>query len=197
MADTAVDETVAELNSRSDAELLHLSRGVTGEAAFRELYRRHHGAVRGFLARLLRDAQAAEDVLQETFLRVHLHRGRHDPSLPFRPWLFRIARNLGLNALEARKPTGRSPGDAVAANDAVPVAAARRESRDATREALDALPDEMRALLIQRHGLGMTLDELASSWELNERTIRTRLQAAVDELTRALILRREVSRDDV
>ena len=190
-AEVAVDPTLDSLRSRSDVALLH--EGGAADGAFRELYRRHHAAVRGFLVRLLRDAEAAEDVLQETFLRVHLNRARHDPAQPFRPWLFSIARNLALNTLRARRRPGRAASDAAAAaaGDSVPHTAARREERDAAREALDTLPDEMRALLIQRHGLGMTLDELASSWELNERTIRTRLQAAVSELTRALLVLRQ------
>ncbi len=181
------------LDARPDGELLRLARGAAGEAAFRELYRRHRPAVLGFLVRLVRDAAAAEDALQETFLRVHQHLDRHDPARPFKPWLFRIARNVGLDALAAgRRPGRTTAGDATPASksDRVPLEAARSESRDATREALDTLPDDMRALLIQRHGLGLSLDELASSWDLNERTIRTRLQAAVDKLTQALLAQR-------
>lgn len=189
----AMDEAQSRLHARPDGELLRLARDGTDDAAFRELYRRHRAVVQGFLRRLLQDDAAAEDVLQETWLRVHQHLDRHDPARAFRPWLFQIARNLGLNALAARARPGRATaGDAStsATSDRVPLEAARAESRDAAREALDALPDEMRALLLQRHGLGMTLDELASSWDLNERTIRTRLQAAVDRLTQALLARR-------
>jgi RNA polymerase sigma factor (sigma-70 family) len=181
------------LDTRPDGELLRLTRGPAGDAAFRELYRRHRPPVLGFLQRLLRDAAAAEDALQETFLRVHQHLDRHDPARPFRPWLFRIARNVGLDALASgRKPGRATAGDArpASTSDRVPLDAARSESRDATREALDALPDDTRALLLQRHGLGLSLEELASSWDLNERTIRTRLQKAVDELTQALLARR-------
>jgi RNA polymerase sigma-70 factor (ECF subfamily) len=188
-----MDPARAGLHARSDGELLRLCREGDPDGAFRELHRRHHAAVRGFLVQLLRDPATAEDVLQETFLRVHQHRERFRSSQAFRPWLVRIARNLGLNALRSgRKPGRETAGDAAAAStsDRVLLEAARRESREATREALDDLPDEMRALLIQRHGLGMSLDELASSWDLNERTIRTRLQAAADRLTQALLARR-------
>lgn len=189
----AMDPARSRLETSTDGELLRLARGPDGEAAFRELHRRHRPALLGFLRRLLRDETAAEDVAQETFLRVHGHLDRHDPERPLRPWLVRVGRNLALNALaSARKPGRVTAGDASpgAASDRVPQQAADRESSDAAREALDDLPDEARALLLQRHGLGMSLDELAASWDLNERTIRTRLQAAVDELTRALLRRR-------
>jgi RNA polymerase sigma-70 factor (ECF subfamily) len=190
---TAMDEARAALRSRPDGELLRLARGANGDAAFRELYGRHRAPVLGFLGRLLRDSAAAEDALQESFLRVHQHLDQHDPSRSFRPWLFQIARNVGLNALRSSgQPVRQTSGDGAraATSDRVPREAALRESTGEARDALDALPDEMRALLIQRHGLGMSLDELASSWDLNERTIRTRLQAAVDRLTQALLARR-------
>ncbi len=188
----AVEESPAGLTSRSDVELLH-SRGASRDAAFRELYRRHHQDVRGFLTRLVRNAQAAEDVLQETFLRVHLNREKHDAKLAFRPWLYSIARNLGLNALRGKSKPVESVAktDPAAKDDSARLEAAKSESREEVRGALDDLPDEMRALLIQRHGLEMTLEELASSWELNERTIRTRLEKAAEQLTRALVARRQ------
>ena len=182
------------LEAQQDLELLRRAREADDPQAFKELYRRHREPVLGFLSRLLGEPQAAEDVLQETFLRVHQHMDRHDLRQPFRPWLFRIARNLGINALRAKGKPGRATGGeatgAAATSDRVPRDAARSESRDAARAALEALPAETRALLIQRHGLGMKLEELAASWEVNERTIRTRLQAAVDQLTQALLAQR-------
>lgn len=189
----AMDEAQrTALAARADRELLRLAREAPGGEAFKELYRRHREPVRGFLSRLLDDPDAAEDVLQETFLRVHQHLDRYDPAQPFRPWLLRIARNLGLNALQSRRKAGRaSAGDAdPAASDRVPREAAGREARGDARLALQSLPDDVRALLLQRHGLGMKLEELASSWGVNERTIRTRLQGAVDQLTQALLARR-------
>jgi len=52
------------------------------------------------------------------------------------------------------------------------------------------LPEETRALLIQRHGLDMTLDDLAESFACDERTVRRRLVAAGELLARALLAAR-------
>lgn len=191
---TIMDDTRTKgFAALSDPDLvLRARKGEPG--AFRELYRRHREPVLSFLARLTGDPPAAEDLLQETFLRVHQHLDRYEPRQAFPPWLFRIARNLALNALASRKKPGRETAEeaaqGAASSDRVPRLAAAQESERAARAALDALSPETRALLLQRHGLGMKLEELASSWDVNERTIRTRLQAAVDQLTRALLAQR-------
>lgn len=62
--------------------------------AFRILYDRHHRSVFNFLLRFLGDHRAAEDLLQETFLRMFTHRETYRPIAAFRTWLFTIARNL-------------------------------------------------------------------------------------------------------
>ena len=70
--------------------------------AFEQVVRQHQQSVWRFLRRLLGDAAAAEDVTQETFLRVH----RRLPSYGFRSsftsWVFQIARNAGLDELRRR-----------------------------------------------------------------------------------------------
>lgn len=71
-------------------------------AAFRALYDRHHRAVFTFLRRSLGNRQLAEDLLQETFLRVFAHREDYRPSAAFRTWLFTIARNLLIDQLRQR-----------------------------------------------------------------------------------------------
>lgn len=75
-------------------------------AAFQVLYDRHHRSVFGFLLRSLGERRAAEDLLQETFLRVFTHRETYRPAATFKTWLFTIARNLLVDHLRQRS---RSP----------------------------------------------------------------------------------------
>ncbi len=63
----------------------------------------------------------------------------------------------------------------------------RREDAERTRGALDDLPPDARALLLQRHGLGMSIAELSESWSVTERTVMNRLKGAVLLLARALV----------
>lgn len=69
------------------------------EACFERLLARYRTPLLTFLYRMVRDAQLAEDLAQETFLRVYRARGEYRPEAKFSTWLFRIAANLALNAL--------------------------------------------------------------------------------------------------
>ncbi|MCO5165306.1 MAG: sigma-70 family RNA polymerase sigma factor [Planctomycetes bacterium] len=172
-----------------DARLALLAREDPGGPAFRTLYERHRGPVYGLLLRLLDDPALAEDALQETFFRVHEHLDRYDAGRPFRPWLLTIARNVALNALRARRKACAPPQDEPerAVSDRVARHTAAREDARAARAALAALDDDDRALLVMRHGLGLKLDDLAAVYGCTERTVRNRLQAALDRLTRKLL----------
>jgi RNA polymerase sigma factor (sigma-70 family) len=160
--------------------------------AFHALYQRHATEVWRFVRRLVGDATLAEDVLQETFFRVYQHLSRYESDRPFRPWLFRIARNAALNALRARRKLQLSEKACEGVDSGrVPAQAAAREAAAEARLALQGLPDEQQALLLQRHLLGMTQVELAESWGCTERTIRNRLEVATQALTQTLLAARE------
>lgn len=184
-------EPATGLGKMADAALAVLARQDPSGPAFRELYERHKGDVHRFLLRLLDDRDLAEDLLQETFFRVYWHLDRYDPTRPFRPWLLRIARNAGINALKGRRktdPPGEDDPPERAASDRVPRQAELAEERGAARRALAALDEEDRALLVMRHGLALKLEEIAESLGCTERTVRNRLHAAVERLTRAMLI---------
>lgn len=177
---------------RSDGELVAIVRrhDAAADAAFRELYERHKDEAFTLLMRILRERSLAEDVLQEAFFRVYLSLDRFDPERSFRAWLQRIVRNAAIDALRTRtkekrieedraRATGAASGDTVRE-------VAEREAAARARAALLALPDEPRALLIQRHGSGLQLSELAESWACSERTIVNRLREAAGLLVQAL-----------
>lgn len=177
-----------DLDTLEDAQLAALAREDPTGPGFRALYERHRATVWRFLLRLVGDAALAEDLLQESFFRAYQQLARYDAGRAFRPWLLGIARNTALHALRARGKPGPSPR--ASHSDRVPHQAAAREGERLAREALQDLPDDERALLIQRHALGLPLAELAAAWGCTERTIRNRLHAATAALTRALLARR-------
>lgn len=157
------------------------------EDAFRTLYDRHRNDVYRFAIRLLGDRELARDAVQETFLRVYRFLDCYDPARPFRPWLLRVAHNTGLNTL--RQAKGKPEGDAAdrAISERVTKAVSASEATYDVQRALETLADEQRALLLQRYGMGLKLTELAETWEVTERTVRNRLHAATDALTRSLL----------
>jgi RNA polymerase sigma-70 factor (ECF subfamily) len=178
---------------QEERALVALARGRedSAEPAFKLLYERLRDEVFSFLVRLVRDDALAEDLLQETFLRVYRGLDRHHPERSFRAWVFQIARNAALDSLRGKKKDQRIAEESARRaseprSDLVPEVA-RREDEAGARAALEALPVEVRALLVQRHGLGMTLEELAQSHACTDRTILTRLRAAVTLLARNIL----------
>jgi RNA polymerase sigma-70 factor (ECF subfamily) len=82
-----------ELEEVSDERLMERYAGGDG-AAFDALFRRYEGRAYAFFYRRTGSEDRAWDLYQELFLRLHRGRSSYDPSLPFAPWLFQIARRL-------------------------------------------------------------------------------------------------------
>lgn len=171
-----------------------MKREPVTDAEILRLYEAHGEVVLDFAGRIVRDRALAEDVLQETFLAARASWDRYDPSRPVRAWLLGLARNHALMAMRKRKKDERLATSAPARADETPSAviraAAATEERATAREALLDLDDETRALLVERHGLGRKIDEIAESWDVAEKTVRNRLKAAGEAFAKAFLARR-------
>jgi RNA polymerase sigma-70 factor (ECF subfamily) len=86
----------------SDEQLVRLV-ASGDEEAFDQVYLRYKAKLRKFIGGFIEDNQAAEDLLQETFLRVYRHAERYEHTHSFAAWLYRIAANLCLNELRRRR----------------------------------------------------------------------------------------------
>ncbi|MEZ0228153.1 MAG: RNA polymerase sigma factor [Planctomycetota bacterium] len=152
------------------------------------LYEEHKEEVFGFLIHFLGDRALAEDVLQESFLKAFRSFDRFERGRDFRPWLHQIVRNCALDAMRRRRKERGTPraSERVTPDSGAHGIVVRGEDVARARAALDALPDETRLILLQRHGLGMKVLELAEVWGLSERTMRYRLEDAAAELAAAL-----------
>ncbi len=152
------------------------------ESGFDVLFRRWSGRVLRFLERMIREPAVAEELLQETFLRVHRAREKWEPSARFSTWLFTIATNLALN--ELRRPfrrsvhesteaehRGASPELAAEAPAVDDVAHARRLGGDVER-ALASLPERQRAALWLTAVEGLSYAEVAASLETSPHSVK-------------------------
>jgi RNA polymerase sigma-70 factor (ECF subfamily) len=87
-------------------EALFAAYRAGNEAAFEQLFGRYQAPLGRHLDRMLDDAAAAEDLVIETFLRLHRHAHRWRAGTPLRPWIFTIARNLARNRLRSQRLWG-------------------------------------------------------------------------------------------
>src|ERR1700752_783919 len=89
------------VDPESDADLVSRLRAGDPEA-FDEVHRRFHARLFGFLARLTRSRDVAEDLLEETWLRVVIPAARLRPDTQIGPWLFTVARHLHVSYRRSR-----------------------------------------------------------------------------------------------
>jgi RNA polymerase sigma-70 factor (ECF subfamily) len=139
------------------------------ESAFSELVERHRRELQAHAYRIVGSREDAEDLTQETFLRAWRMRESFQGRASFRAWLYRIATNTCLSALErrSRRPQGvQSPGalEAIPAADAEPdeVLVTKETAHLAVLAAVQHLPPRQRAVLIVRDVLGWPAKETAA-----------------------------------
>ena len=152
------------------------------ESAFDALFRRWSGRVLRFVERMIREPAVAEELLQETFLRVHRAREKWEPSARFSTWLFTIATNVALN--ELRRPFRRSfhestdaeregaPRELAAEAPAVDEVAHVRRVAGEVELALASLPERQRAALWLTAVEGLSYAEVAVSLETSAQSVK-------------------------
>ena len=171
----------------TDEELVRLTLG--GDArAFTMLIDRHAPSCLRYGTRMLGDRADAEDVAQETFMRVHKSLSQYDERTPFRTWLFSILVNRCRTALSQRIRRERR----IVADDSemmlasVPSTAQATELRDDVERALRRLVAEQREAFLLRHVEQLDYDEIARLTGARPSAVRMRVKRACDRLQELL-----------
>jgi RNA polymerase sigma-70 factor (ECF subfamily) len=168
--------------------------------AYKELITRYWKPLLKFAYRHLGDAWAAEDAVQETFLKVYKALPEYEPrpEARFSTWLFRIAYRVCLNELTARKRYSIRLTE-IAREARIDEAAKPDERaagvRDFMAEALGKIPERQRAALLLRVNEGLTYDEIGEVLGLTRSAVESLIFRARSGLRR--LLDGEGSDDDV
>jgi RNA polymerase sigma-70 factor (ECF subfamily) len=177
-------------NSDADdraAELDLARRAHRGDAAaFDQLVLRFHRPVHRFCWRLVRSPDA-EDLAQETFIRVFVHFERFDPERPLLPWLIAIARRLCLDLLRRRKVRTGVEAPVITHPAVGPESEAQlREELSRLDRALADLDEGPRAAIVLFHIEEMSYRDIAAALEVPMGTVMTWLHRGRAQLKRAL-----------
>ena len=172
------------------------------EAAYRELLTRYERPVFSLIFRMVRDRETAEDLSQETFIKVLNNLDRYSPEFKFSSWLFKIANNLTIDHLRRRRVDTISiegAPDAVTAESAKATSIAvasgsespleeleSRELGTAIERAIGKLRPEYRACIMLRHVEDKSYEEIAEIVKLPLGTVKTYIHRARHELRTAL-----------
>ena len=159
--------------------------GIVSEAAdeegLRAAFVTHGGELYGYARRSLGDGAAAEDVVQETFIRAWRARDRFDPQLgSLRTWLFAIERRVVIDHARARalRQTSPLPADMAHVGDDIEKALLGWQ----VEEALRRLRPEHRQVLVETYYRGRSGREVATELGIPEGTVRSRLFYALQSL---------------
>ena len=153
-------------------------------SSFADLYRATVADVYAYVATLLGDRSAAEDVVAQAFERAYRKRGSYDARRGSeRAWLFGIARNAALDELRRRRRVVAlvaEPAEATAPDD--PELAVRRAT---VRTALGRLDPRERELIALRYHGGLSNAEIAALTGTSESNVGTRVHRAMTKLREA------------
>jgi RNA polymerase sigma-70 factor (ECF subfamily) len=138
---------------------------------------------------VVRNSDEAADIAQDTFVRAYRGIGRFDVSKPLFPWLYQIARNLGINRIQrVRNREATLPEfDTLKARDTGPEDRAIAEDESArVRAAVAALPEQHRAVIELNHFQECSYQEIAEILNIPIGTVMSRLYHARRKLREAL-----------
>jgi RNA polymerase sigma-70 factor (ECF subfamily) len=156
--------------------------------AFARLVEKYWDRLYRWLFHLTRDRHQAEDLTQETFLKVLAALDSFRPGSNFRAWLFRIGHNNFVNLKRATRRTSHPlPDDAAGPEvEGPPDVAADREALEAVAKAVAELPADFRAALVLRADEGLSFKEVAAILHTTEETARWRVFKARQKLMKVL-----------
>jgi RNA polymerase sigma-70 factor (ECF subfamily) len=190
-----------ELANLPDADVVSLAQQGR-ESAFRELVRRYERPVFSLVFRMVRDRETAEELAQETFIKVLNNIDRYQPQFKFSSWLFKIANNIAIDHLRKRQivtismdgsPHAATAAEAEATSFDVAIrqesALEEMEARELGSEiekAIAQLRPEYRSCIMLRHVEGRSYEEIAATLDLPLGTVKTYIHRARIQLRDAL-----------
>lgn len=160
--------------------------------AFEELVRGYQAQVWRFLRHMVGDAALAEDLTQETFIRMYRKMDGFRFRSKFSTWVYQVARNTGIDALRSRKRRDRlvevlRPSRAVQPGP---------ETRVEVEEAVAGLSPKLREAFLMIEVLGLTYRETATALDIPEGTAKTRVHLARRQLAAWLTEARDGPADE-
>ena len=183
---------------KSDKALMHQLQ--TGDLrSFEALVKRWEKPLLNYCYRMVNDIALAEDLRQEVFLRIYRSAKTFRARAKFSTWMYRIATNLCLNTLAKQQRRKEIPIDAclesdpegfddrlIDPSDTPDVVVIRKEFESRVRSAVACLPEDLRVVVTLRHYHGMKFHEIAAIVERPVSTVKSRMAAGMERLSRML-----------
>lgn len=170
------------MKETGDSELMRQVRGGR-TAALATLFERHHARVYGYCLRMTGNRSAAEDLVQDVFMKMLKYKATFKDDSELVPWMFGIARNACLGHLR-RRALDRLPAMATAEQAAEPATEEPHDARQSelVRRALLRLPAERREVLVLSRYEYKSYDEIARVLDCSVGAVKVRVHRAMKQL---------------
>ena len=181
--------------------MLKYAKGDVG--AFEQLVERHRRPLFGYLRRVLRNRESAEDTFQEVFIRVMKARSTYKKKAKFSTWLYRIAHNTCIDALRREKyrkteslskPKSSGGESQLTLLDSLPspnpgpdVEFDRRQFSEVLRKCIERLNPDQREVFVLRQYQNLPFQEIARVTGATESTVKSRMRYALKGLRKMLV----------
>ncbi len=182
----------------SDSELmLRVKKGEI--SAFNQILEKYQRPIINFVYRFLGSKEKAEEITQEVFLRIYLARGRYRPRAKFSTYIYRIARNLSLNALRKKRPQIVSLDEPISGEngemkrelpDSRQISPAealkKKEIQLLVKKALDSLPQPQKTAIILNRYNDLSYEEIGRIMNLSLPAVKSLLHRGKENLKEKL-----------
>ncbi|GGG07449.1 RNA polymerase sigma factor SigW [Paenibacillus abyssi] len=168
------------------------------QEAFAEIVGLYQEKLYHMAYRMLSNRQEAEDVVQDTFLRVYNNLDRYDETMKFSTWIYRIATNLCIDRLRKRKPSysldaessdheGLDGYSMIPSDDRTPESETLlSETQRIIHQAMDTLPAKYKSVMVLRYLQELSLQEIGDVLGMPVTTVKTRVHRGREFLRKKL-----------
>lgn len=166
------------------------------EEAFKQLVDRHKSKIFTTIFLIVKDSDIADDILQETFIKAinTIQSGRYNEEGKFLPWILRIAHNLSIDHFRKQKryPTINMEDNSPVFNtvafseSSIEDKQIRKDTYNLLHELIDELPEAQREVLIKRHFMQMSFQEIADATGVSINTALGRMRYALINLRKKM-----------
>jgi len=189
MSTSKVRET-GEMKHLSDQDLMLIVQGGDYSPAS-EIYDRYSGRIYNFAFRFLKNAEAAEDAVQEVFVKMMRHANQFNGDAKLSTWLFSITANWCRDYLRKSDNKVKEPAEVLLSLPTPSELAPdrnleRRENEQLVRRALEALTAEQREAILLSRYQGLSYAEIAQIAGCSEGAVKTRVFRAMETLKKTL-----------
>lgn len=160
----------------TDEELM-IAYQMGDSEAFGALYKRHAPKVYGFIKSRVHTGELADDILQNTFLKLHRSRAKYDNKFSFSAWIFTIARSTLIDAMRSEMKSKISSHEAEISN-----ATTAEDQKPVDLPDLSSLPTNQRSALEMRYLEELQFAEIAKRLDTTSTNVRQLISRAIKKL---------------